>query len=152
MFNFHLWYTNLNHKNPVFHLLYLTAYWADWCNILSTLTRYYFPLFIHGNMVLMLMVRAIALRIIVLLLQQHFFFQNGSHVHNNFKPAHGGLSKPLADIYFSVFVPFLGVNKRCSTPTSYPLHYKYGFASSPTSLGLLLSGDIQRNPVRSYKS
>ena len=49
-------------------------------------------------MVLMLMVRAIALRIIVLLLQQHFFFQNGSHVHNNFKPAHGGLSKPLADI------------------------------------------------------
>lgn len=47
-------------------------------------------------MVLMLMVRAIALRIIVLLL--YFFFQNGSHVHNNFKPAHGGLSKPLADI------------------------------------------------------
>lgn len=98
MSNFHLWYTNLNHKNPVFHLLYLTAYWADWFNILSTLTRYYFPLFINGNMVLMLMVRAIALRIIVLLLQQHFFFQNGSHVHNNFKPAHGGLSKPLADI------------------------------------------------------
>ena len=47
-------------------------------------------------MVLMLMVRAIALHIIVLLL--YFFFQNGSHVHNNFKPAHGGLSKPLADI------------------------------------------------------
>lgn len=99
-------------------------------------------------MVLMLMVRAIALRIIVLLLQQHFFFQNGSHDHNNFKPAHGGLSKPLADISPYLCPSWVSTKDAvllqanqiwlCFFPNK-PLHISL--------LGLLLSGDVQRNPA-----